>query len=208
MTRQNSLPLAALLLSALMFAVVPLVTTASSPLAGYVGVLATYWICFCVPIALVYGRGPARVAVSLDAGKAWIPATALALPVFVLFAAGLENWLGAEPHILALALLCALINGPLEEFAWRRPFRANSDGRLEYELLGLCLFTLWHVPLYFSKGVSFDYGAAGLIGGALVLGAVWALMTRASDSIGWPIVCHTLTNVAAFLPFFASNFGE
>lgn len=208
MTRRNSLLLAALLLSALMFVLVPLVTEALSPLAGYVGVLSIYWIGFCVPVSLVYGRGPARVTVSLETGKAWIPITGLALPVLVLLAANPMSWLGADPPILALAAVCALINGPLEEFAWRRSFRANSNGRLAYELLGLGLFTLWHVPLYFSKGVSFDYGAAGLVGGALILGAVWTLMTRLSDSIGWPVVSHTLLNVAAFLPFFATNFAE
>jgi len=189
-----------------MFVIVPLVTGTMNPLAGYVAVLAIYWIGFCVPTALIYGHGPTRVTVSLKAGNPWIPAIALALPVLVLFAANPVSWPEAEPHILALAVICALINGPLEEFAWRRSFRAHSNGRLGYELLGLGLFTLWHVPLYFSKGVSFDYGAAGLVGGALVLGAVWVFMTRASDSIGWPIVSHTLINIAAFLPFFATGF--
>lgn len=207
-TRQLSLALAALLLSGLMLAVVPMVTNAFSPVVGYVGVLTIYWACFCVPVALIFGRGPRRVAVSLSATKRWIPATALALPAIVFVAAGPTTWIAADPAILALAVICALINGPLEELAWRRAFRANSGNRLAYELLGLGLFTLWHVPLYLSEGISFDHGALGLIGGAFVLGIPWLFMTRASDSVGWPMLSHALVNVAAFLPFFAANFAS
>lgn len=206
-TRQLSLVLAALLLSGLMLAVVPLVTNIFSPLVGYVCVLTIYWICFCIPISVIYGRGPTRVTVRLSAVKPWIIATALALPAVIFFAAKPMSWVGSAPSILALAVICALINAPLEELAWRRTFRANSDNSLAYELLGLGLFTLWHAPLYFSQGVSFDYGAVGLIGGAFFLGAVWTFMTRASNSIGWPIVSHALVNIATFLPFFATNFA-
>lgn len=206
--RQLGLLAVALLLSGLMSAIVPLVTSAFAPLAGYVCVLAIYWVCFCIPTALIYGPGPARIALSLRATRRWVSATALALPLVVFFAANPLSWIGSDPGILALAAVCALINGPLEELAWRRAFRANSNGSLAYELVGLGLFTLWHVPLYFSQGVAFDHGAVGLIGGALVLGTVWLFMTRASDSVGWPMVSHALVNIAAFLPFFATNFAS
>ncbi|WP_421724441.1 type II CAAX prenyl endopeptidase Rce1 family protein [Bauldia sp.] len=199
--------MAALLLSALMAVIVPFVTSVFSPLVGYVGVLIIYWVCFCIPVAAIFGRGPKRISVGLRATKPWIPVAALALPVVVFFAAGPMRWIGSEPAILALAVTCALINGPLEELAWRRSFRANSDDSLPYEVLGLGLFTLWHVPLFFSNGVSFDHGAVGLIGGALLMGAVWTVMTRAGNSVGWPMVSHALVNTAAFLPFFAMNFA-
>ena len=205
--RRLSLVGAALLLSGLMAAVVPIVTNAFSPLVGYICVLTIYWIGFCVPISMIYGRGPTRVTVGLRATNLWMPAIALALPVVVFFAASPMTWVASEPGILALAVMCALFNGPLEELAWRRSFRAYSDDSFFYELLGLGLFTLWHAPLYFSEGVSFDHGALGLIGGAFLLGAVWTFMTRASDSIGWPMVSHALVNLATFPPLFAANFG-
>ena len=207
-SRQLRLVLAALLLSVLMSAVVPIVTDTSRPLVGYVSVLAIYWVCFCIPVSVVFGSGVTRVAFSLRAGRPWIPAVALTLPVIVFFAAKPTSWIGSDPGILVLAVICAVINGPLEELAWRRTFRANSANSLSYELLGLGLFTLWHVPLCFSKGVAFDHGAVGLVGGALLLGAVWALMTRQSDSIAWPMVSHVLVNVSAFLAFFAVNFAR
>ncbi len=204
-TRQLGLVAAALVLSGAMLAVVPLVTGALDPLVGYVCVLAIYWAFFCVPIAVVYGRGSRHVAIGLSAAKPWLVVGALALPLLVYFAANPEGRVEYGSGVLALAVVCASINGPFEELAWRRTFRANSDGRLSYELLGLGLFTLWHVPLYLSKGVYFDHGAVGLIGGALFLGAVWTFMTRAGDSVGWPMVSHALVNLAAFLPFFAAN---
>ena len=206
-SRRIGLVLAALIISGLMLAVVPFVTNVFGPLAGFVCVLTIYWVCFCIPISVIYGRGPTHVEISPSATKPWIAGTALALPVFVFLAAEPISWLGFEPGILAVAVICALINGSLEELAWRRTFRASSDNDLSYELLGLGLFTLWHLPLYFSESVSFDHGAVGLMGGALVSGAVWTFMTRASDSIGWPIVSHTLVNIAAFPPLFASNFS-
>lgn len=191
-----------------MLAIVPSVTDMFSPMVGYISVLAIYWIGFCLPVALFYGQGSKRVTVSIKAPKLWIFALALALPVLVCIAANPARWVMTAPTLVGIAIICALINGPLEELAWRRPFRANSDGRFSFELLGLGLFTMWHVPLYFSKGVSFDHGALGLVGGAFILGAVWTFMTRASDSVGWPMVSHALVNVMAFIPMFVMNFAD
>lgn len=206
-TRQLGLVSAGILLTASMLALVPLVTSGLPPLLGYVSVLTIYWVCFCLPTAVLFGRGPNHVPLSLNAGQRWIFVAALALPVMVMVGTP-TNWIGSEPAILVLAILCALVNGPLEELAWRRTYRANSNGNLSFELLGLGLFTLWHVPLYFSKGVSFDYGAVGLVGGALVLGVVWTCITRRSNSVGWPIVSHTLVNIVAFPSLFATNFAS
>lgn len=205
--RRRYLVLAGLGLTLVMSVTVPLLTRALGPMTGYLSVLALYWVVFCIPVSVLFGSGPDRVGIDLRWSPGWIGATALALPAAVLIATGPGRWIGAQPGILAVAGLSALINGPLEELAWRRTFRANSEGRLAFELLGLGLFTLWHVPLYFSKGVSFDHGAMGLVGSSLLLGAVWTVMTRRSDSVGWPMVSHALVNVAAFLPFFATNFS-
>ncbi len=207
-TRRRRLALAGLGLTLVMSAVVPIATRALGPLAGYMTVMVLYWVGFCVPVAVVFGDGPYRVRVALDRSPTWIAATAIALPTLVFIAANSAHSAAAEPGMVALALLTAVINGPLEELAWRRTFRANSGDELAYEVLGLSLFTVWHVPLFFSDGVVFAYGFAGLVGGSLALGAVWMVMTRRSDSVGWPIVSHALVNAAAFLPFFATGFPE
>ncbi len=205
--RRRGLVLAALGLSLAMGAIVPLVTGALPPMAGYVAVLAIYWVGFCIPAALSFGGGPRRAAIGAGSPCPRLPWIARGPPLVVLVAAGPERWLGSDPRLLGIAVLCAAINGPLEELAWRRTFRANSDGRWWFELAGLGLFTGWHIPLFFARGVTFDHGAVGLVGGAFVLGAIWMAMTRANDSVGWPMISHALVNVAAFLPFFAMNFA-
>lgn len=205
--RQKNLLLSAVLLSVFMMAAVPFITHELGPFFGYLCIFALYWVCFCIPVAALFGAGETRVSLSLCVKPIWIPAVAIALPIGVFVGADTLSSAEAEISIVMLAVVCALINGPLEELAWRRTFRANSGGRVSFELVGLFLFTLWHVPLYFSNGVSFDHGAVGLIGGALMLGSIWAVLTRTSNSIGWPIVSHTLVNTAGFIPLFVMNFA-
>ncbi len=205
--RRHRLVLAGLGLALVMSVLVPVATHGFGPMAGYLAVMFLYWTGFCVPVAIFLGDGPHLVRVRLDRSPRWIVFVSLLLPLLVLIAAGSSAWTQAPRRIVAVALGAALINGPLEELAWRRAYRANSGERLPFELLGLGLFTLWHVPLYFAEGVTFDYGAVGLIGSPLALGAVWMTMTRRSDSVGWPVVSHTLVNAAAFVPFFTGGFS-
>lgn len=201
--RQLNLILAAVLLSAISMAAVPLITRQWPGLTGLLCVFAVYWVCYCIPVAIFFREGDTPVRIDLKGVPYVIPAVAIALPVGVAYGAGTIDWMRAEPAIVALAVGAALLNGSLEELAWRRPFRANSGGRISFELIGLFLFTLWHVPLYLAEGVSFDRGAIGLVGGSLMLGAVWMVMTRSSNSVGWPIASHILVNIAGFIPLFA-----
>lgn len=206
--RQMSLLISAGLLSVVMTITVPALTVTLPVIVGYLGVFCFYWIFFCIPIAVIYGKGDKHVGYNLSIVPYWVPAIALGLPICVFFSAGTPAGIGGNAHLLALSIGVALLNGTLEELAWRRTFRANSGGRISFELLGLFFFTLWHVPLYFSKGVTFDHGAFGLIGGAMMLGAVWMVITRKSNSVGWPVVSHILVNIAAFTPMFIANFSN
>ena len=206
-TRRQGLVVVALLLTPTMFVLVPLITGYARPVIGYVLVLVTYWLGFCLPVAVVFSNGPRDVSIRVRNRPIWIPIAALILPAATFIAAGSSSVLDADARVVVLAVSCAAINAPLEELAWRRSFRAISNSSPGFELLGLLLFVLWHVPLGFSYGVCFDYGLVGLAGGALFHGTAWTLMTRMSDSVGWPIVSHVLVNLAAFLPFFATNFA-
>ena len=205
--RQILLISAAIGLSPAVLLLAPAVTGQLDPLMGYIGVLTIYWACFCAPVAWFFGRGEIAVCVRPKLQRTWIPFAALALPIIVFFGADTFSTIGSPALVVAIAIACALVNGPLEELAWRRTFRSNSGGHASFEFLGLCLFTLWHVPLYFSSNVEFDHGAIGLIGGAFFLGVIWTIMTHAGNSVGWPMISHTLVNIAAFLPFFKANFG-
>ncbi|MBV7257121.1 CPBP family intramembrane metalloprotease [Pacificimonas sp. WHA3] len=205
--RQRNLLLSAAFLSVFAMFAVPFLTGTLTPLVGFVSVFVIYWVCFCIPVAIFFGKGETPVRLDLRAASLWIPAIAAMLPVGVFFGADTMSWVGTDPAMAALAVGVALFNGPLEELAWRRTFRANSGGRISFELIGLFLFTLWHVPLYFAEGISFDQGALGLVGGSMMLGAVWMVITRRSNSVGWPMVSHALVNMAAFIPLFAGNFS-
>ncbi|MGI9478683.1 MAG: CPBP family glutamic-type intramembrane protease [Hyphomicrobiaceae bacterium] len=208
-SRQRYLVGAALLLVVVMALLVAPLTSMLGPLRGYLAVFAIYWIGFCLPVALTFGRGPETVSLTLSSPtRPWVPIVALGLPVAAAFGGGLFS-LDTFPYpIVALALLAAAINGPMEELAWRRSFRANSGGRLSFELFGLVLFVLWHVPLLRSAGIAFEGGAVGLIGGAAAVGAIWMLMVRATHSVGWAMVSHALLNAAVFVPHFVDNFAH
>lgn len=191
-----------------MLIVVPLVTSALSPLTGYLCVFAIYWTCCCIPLAAKFRDGNTNVSLGLRNSPIWVPIIAIILPIAVSFGAGTFEMLDAQINLIALAVLCALINGPLEELAWRRTFRANSEGSMVFEMVGLGLFTLWHVALYQSQGIAFDHGALGLIGGAFGLALVWTFLTRTNNSVGWPMLSHALVNTAGFIPLFVTNFGN
>lgn len=205
--RQISLVLSAAAMIIAMAFIVPIVSARAEPLIAYVSILAIYWIGFCLPVAVIFGRGTCSVSLIPKAKPLWAPALALSLPVLVAFGAGLFSLETPYASLIAIALGAALINGPLEELAWRRTFRANSGDTLSFELLGLLLFAAWHVPLLLTRGVGFDHGALGLVGGAALMGGVWVLMTRATNSVGWPMISHALVNMAAFIPHFHRNFA-
>lgn len=55
--RQKNLLLSAVFLSVFMMVAVPFVPNALGPLFGYLCVFAIYWICFCIPVAALFGGG-------------------------------------------------------------------------------------------------------------------------------------------------------
>lgn len=205
--RQIRLVFSAAMLIVAMAFIVPSVSMRFEPLMGYIAVLAIYWIGFCLPVAVIFGHGGRSVSFSIKQAPLWGPVTALGLPVLVALGAGLFALDRPQASLIAIAMGVALINGPLEELAWRRTFRAHSGGALRFELLGLLLFTAWHVSLLATHGVDFDHGALGLVGGAAMLGGVWVVITRATNSVGWPMMSHALVNMAAFIPHFHQNFA-
>jgi membrane protease YdiL (CAAX protease family) len=203
---QISLVAYAGLMIAAMLVIIPAVSAGFDPLMGYLSVLIIYWFGFCLPVAIVFGRGGRLVGCSVQGGPRWVPALALGLPILIALAAGTFVLDQPQTSLITIAIGVALINGPFEELAWRRTFRMHSGGALSFELLGLLLFAGWHVPLLLAHGVSFDHGALGLVGGAAMLGAVWLLITRKTNSVGWPMISHALVNMAAFVPHFHQNF--
>lgn len=202
MTRQQSLLLLhiALLLGALFVLVPPLV--AWDPRAGYLLTLTFYWLFFCLPVigwhAMPANEGQLfseklrwrdwwllpllMVQVAIVASFHFVPSTAL-------FTSG-GMW---------LALLLAMINGPLEEIAWRGGFLGafRDKPRLGFWLSWL-LFSAWHLPL--------AYGTLGLLGDTTItflvvasaLGLFWTWIAWRTGSVFYVSIAHALTNIFSF----------
>ncbi len=185
-----------------MSAAVPAVSAAVAFPYSYVCILAIYWIIYCIPVAVGCAGDHPKVTVRLSRVRWPVIAVALALPCFVAIGAGTPGARFGDIELILLAIAVGAINGPLEEFAWRRTYRSNGSGSWRFEGLGLLMFTLWHIPLLLFSGVSYEFGALGLLGSAFFMGLVWLMMARATNSIGWPAVSHALVNIAAFIPFF------
>lgn len=191
-----------------MFAMVPWLTRTLSPAHGYFAVFCFYWICFCLPAGWYFQRRERlRDTFSLAVGKdRWIP-WAVALQVGVV---AIASWILLPDQVPAIAIVLALVfglvNGTLEEFFWRGSYLSRGRGDARFQMLGVGLFTLWHVPLALAHGVTYQGGSLALVGGALGLGLFWGFLAYRTNHIGWPIVSHALTNAIAFIGLIAANF--
>ena len=199
----------AVLLPLAMWLLVPWISASVGGVAGYVVILALYWLVFCLPVIALHSwphRGTALVATAIARDQRWVP-WALAAQVAIVAAVTLSGaWSQLGLPAIGLALLVAVVNGPLEEMAWRGSFLARFADRPRLGLwLGWVLFSLWHLPLVLTRGIVFDGGGATLVGGAAALGLLWSFVAFRTGSVVWTSLAHALTNVFAFSALFAQN---
>lgn len=198
----------AVLVIAALFFLVPNLTAWDSR-AGYLFALAFYWLTFCLPVIgwhALPGNDGHLLSERLAWRHWWIP---LALLVQV-SAVAVLNFVPSTSILTSggmwLALLVATINGPLEEIAWRGGFLGTFRDRPRLGFwLGWILFTLWHTPLLLSQGIAFPGGPVAVIGGAAVLGLVWAWVAWRTGSVFYASLAHTLTNAFVFWALFDGN---
>ena len=191
-----------------MCVLVPWLTRVLGPARGYIAVFCLYWFFFCLPAGWYFQRGVRwRDRLSLKVGAArWVP-WVVALQVL---AVAISSWFMRPEHVplvaVAMAAAMALVNGFCEEFFWRGAYLEQGGDDLRFQVLGVVLFTGWHVPLAFAHGITYPGGVLPLVGGALGLGAFWMAIALRTGRIGWPILSHILTNCAAFIALAALNF--
>jgi membrane protease YdiL (CAAX protease family) len=183
--------------------------TAIDPVSGYLLSLVFYWMAFCVPvIALhVWKRHDGRLFSEALAWRDWW------IPGLLLLQVGLIAALGVVPHTALLttqgamlAATVALLNGPLEEAAWRGGFITTFRDRPRLGFwLNWVLFTAWHIPLALSHGIDFMGGWPVFIGGAAALGLWWSWIAWRTGSVFWVAIAHTLTNTLTFWVLFNAN---
>lgn len=206
---QIALVLHALVLISALAYLVPVLTHALGGPTGYLLSLLTYWLGFCLPVIALHvrGRRSPRLFSERLAWRDWF------VPGLLLLQLGVIGLVAVMPHtsILTthgamLAALVGVINGPLEEIAWRGGFMTRFANRPRLGFwLGWLLFTLWHVPLALSHGIVFEGGWMALLGGAAALGLFWNWIAWRTGSVFWTSIAHALTNIMAFWVLFNAN---
>jgi membrane protease YdiL (CAAX protease family) len=206
---QLALVLHALVLIAALLVIVPALTQALGGPLGYLLSLAIYWLGFCLPVIMLHTwkRHDGRLFSERLAWRDWwIPLLLLAQVGLIGVAAFFSNTTHLTTRGAMLAAAIAIINGPLEEMAWRGGFMVRfADRRRLGFWLGWVLFTAWHVPLALSQGIVFDGGWINLVGGAAALGLLWSWIAWRTGSVFWVCIAHVLTNVLTFWVFFDRN---
>lgn len=198
---------AALLIGALFFLVPTL--TAWDLRAGFLFSLTAYWLFFCLPVigwhALRHNDG--RLLSERLAWRNWfVPLLLFAQVFLVSLATFVPNTAMLTSGGMWLAILIALINGPLEELAWRGGFMsAFRDRPILGFWLGWLLFCAWHLPLGLSHGMIFEGGTLVLVGGAAIMGLFWSWIAWRTGSVFYVALAHMLTNVFAFWVLFDRN---
>jgi membrane protease YdiL (CAAX protease family) len=205
---QLALILHALALPLAMWFIVPTLTANLGGPAGYLLTLTIYWLGFCLPVIAIHvwrQRG-ALFSEKLPWRDWWVPGLLLLQVGAIAIAAFVPNTTMLTTHGAMLAAGVALINGPLEELAWRGGFTRVFATRPRLGFwLGWALFTAWHAPLLLSHGIVFAGGWPALLGGAAALGLVWSWIAWRTGSVFWVTIAHVLTNILTFWLFFDGN---
>ncbi len=207
--RQIVLVLHALAMIGAMVWLVPLLTLQWGGPNGFLLSMAVYWLIFCVPVIAfqVWRQRSERLYSERLAWRDWWVPGALLLQVGVIgLAALVPNTAILTTHAAMLAAIIGIINGTLEESAWRGGFMTTFANRPRLGFaLGWVLFSAWHIALTLSHGIVFDGGALSLVGGAAALGLVWSAIAWRTGSVFWVSIAHVLTNILTFWVLFDSN---
>lgn len=183
----------ALALIAVMAAVFALLTRALPPVTGFALGLALYWALLAVALRRHAGWSlrPRRPGGWAIAGFAVVLALAAwkGLPALPLL----------SPHVLALVLIFAALNGPLEEAFWRGALMPDAQGWRQTLAPG-AIFVAWHLaPL--AGAVAFMppcEAALRLIGGAALLALPATAARLRGGTSGAAGIGHALVNVLTF----------
>ena len=192
-----------------MFLLVPWLTATLGGPPGYIVVFGIYWLGFCFPVLMFHverHHGPQLFSEKVRWRDWWIPLLLLLQVSLIAAASFVPNNGILTTRGLWLAFAVAVLNGPLEEAAWRGGFLVRFANRPRLGFwLNWSLFSAWHIPLAFSQGLVFDGGWPTLLIGASALGLLWSWIAWRTGSIFWVAIAHALTNVFAFWVLFDRN---
>jgi membrane protease YdiL (CAAX protease family) len=97
--------------------------------------------------------------------------------------------------VLIPVALAALVNGTAEEVFWRGALPGPDNRRA---VAALALFVLFHFAPLAAAGVVLSGGWIALVGGALGLGTILALLRGRTGTAGAGALAHVAFNLVAF----------
>lgn len=176
---------------------------------GFTIGLLFYWIVWCLllPFALL-GRSGFRELFGPPSPELRLRDSALLmLPPAVGFTAifPLLLWLGSS-RLFLLAGAIAIVNGTCEEVLWRgtylKVFGDRLWGGLVFPAIG---FGFWHVAPIAVHWSWSPMRAVGLALSATLVGLIYGVVARRTNSIRWTILSHVLMNFTGLgvLAYFA-----
>lgn len=184
-------------------------------LRGYIAGLVVYWIiCLSLSVYVLYGSSAFfdlyRIRLKNLTVIGVVTVIVTFIPVIATFSvAFLKAYHLITTTIFIVLIIISTLNGFVEELFWRGTYSVvfgKKDKRLAYVIPTL-YFTLWHVSLFFYRGIRYSGGFAALVGGALIMGAIWAWGVSKQRSILFCTTAHILTNFFAFSQFLVENWS-
>ncbi|OHD14953.1 MAG: hypothetical protein A2086_11095 [Spirochaetes bacterium GWD1_27_9] len=107
--------------------------------------------------------------------------------------------------LLIVGILLGLMNGILEEIFWRGFILAKfKENFIIISIISVILFSANHSAFLFLK-FNYQGGATNLIGGPLIMGALWLFVAKKTSTIKYGIYAHQLVNILAFTSMFVLN---
>ena len=207
---QKKLILYSILLVGITFGLFYLFPLILGPKWGYITGFILYWIGALFFSMQINGFDPSGIKKKYSVTTSWpflmISAVAF-IPVFgVFFVSFLPNASLLTIASGILVLLFSICNGLVEEFFWRGmyldQFRENA---VVSRIMSPLIFGAYHIALWFIKGITYQGGFMALVGGAYVMGLLWAWVTRKTGSILAVTIAHIMVNIFAFTGLFVQN---
>jgi len=209
--KKRALLISSLILLPFTFSLLQITTLTLGPKWGYITGFIGYWI-YCLLTAWFmsgsdrnYFRGMWDQQREIKYAK-WIGFAAFIPALGVFFVSFLPNVARLTISTGILLLVMAVLNGSIEEFYWRGLYllEYRDNARIGF-FLSTLLFGAWHFSVWSARGMVYKDGMLALIGGAYVMGLLWAWVARAQGNIRAVVSAHVLVNLFAFTSLFLDN---
>jgi len=195
-----------------MLIIVPVLTSILGKTLGYITGFCIYWFILCLPVTIYASSGLVGLK-EIYNQRTKIPKIKrityyfiASIPCIATFSVVFKGFaLMAGFQVLTLALLFALINGTIEEMFWRGVYNKVFNNIYLAYIYPSVFFGIWHIALFYAKGMEYQGGFASLVGGATFMGLLWGLVAYKTKDIKVVTVAHIITNFFAFTGLIFEN---